>query len=334
MFNFSNNKEVLSLNTFDDVWKDFVPFQSVTYTQSFLHRCYEQSNESDALAKSYKNSYPMSYYLDYGKKYYEQADIAPIQIKPVLLFYGMVQLVKACLLTTHSTYPENADVLAHGVSTRKRKKQDYIFFDDTITIQKKGLFSLLVKQLFGLEPMEGRKISMYQLLLEIPDLRGLFFRMKRKTICYPLIYNQTKATVTSEILDQLHMTKHRFEAFLLSHHIDGKLEQGQTQEEIDIQIHKWPNFLSHKPFLCDLEQNYYLSTYKEVYNALPELLVHYLLLYNLSMISRYETEWWNDLFHQKSSDDLPFITEFLTITSLKIPLYIKTYLLRKESEVK
>ena len=28
---------------------------------------------------------------------------------------------------------------------------------------------------------------------------------------------------------------------------------------------------------------------------LPELLIHYLLLYNLSMISRYETDWWYDL---------------------------------------
>ena len=50
---------------------------------------------------------------------------------------------------------------------------------------------------------------------------------------------------------------------------------------------------------------------------LPELLIHYLLLYNLSMISRYETDWWYDLLGSYSSEDYPFIYQFLSISAQK-----------------
>ena len=56
------------------------------------------------------------------------------------------------------------------------------------------------------------------------------------------------------------------------------------------------------------------------------MLAHYLLLYNLSMISRYETEWWYELLHTYSSKDYPFILRFLEVTAQKIPYLISCYL--------
>src|SRR5699024_6517791 len=70
----------------------------------------------------------------------------------------------------------------------------------------------------------------------------------------------------------------------------------------------------------------YLSRIREHYDGLPELLIHFLLLYNLSMICRYETEWWNELFHFSSGDDLPFIETFLRLTAKKVPLMTVRYL--------
>ena len=63
--------------------------------------------------------------------------------------------------------------------------------------------------------------------------------------------------------------------------------------------------------------------------VLPELLVHYLLLYNLSMISRYETDWWYDLLGSYGSEDYPFIYQFLNISAQKIPYYISAFLLTR-----
>ncbi len=57
----------------------------------------------------------------------------------MLLFYGMSQLFKACLLTIDPNYPESTTVLAHGVTTRKRKKQGYQFLEDEVKVQKKWI---------------------------------------------------------------------------------------------------------------------------------------------------------------------------------------------------
>ena len=40
---------------------------------------------------------------------------------------------------------------------------------------------------------------------------------------------------------------------------------------------------------------------------LPELISHYLILYNLSMIARYETEWWSELLKTTPNDDYPIL---------------------------
>lgn len=82
------------------------------------------------------------YFLEHGKLYYHQAINAPMSIQPILLFYGLVHLIKACLLTIDPNYPNSTSVLAHGVSTRKLKKQQYLFFQDEVKIQKMD-FSLI-----------------------------------------------------------------------------------------------------------------------------------------------------------------------------------------------
>lgn len=89
------------------------------------------------LKKSFENCYPFIYYLEHGKNYYELYKVAPFSIQPMLLFYGISQLFKACLLTIDPNYPESTTVLAHGVTTRKRKKQGYQFLEDEVKVQKK-----------------------------------------------------------------------------------------------------------------------------------------------------------------------------------------------------
>ena len=62
---------------------------------------------------------------------------------------------------------------------------------------------------------------------------------------------------------------------------------------------------------------------------LPELISHYLLLYNLSMIARYETEWWSELFKTIPNDDYPTIIQFLKQLNIKL-LFLYTIGLLKE----
>jgi hypothetical protein len=87
--------------------------------------------------------------------------------------------------------------------------------------------------------------------------------------------------------------------------------------------------------LYDLEQDrYYFPAERDHFLKLPEILAHYLVAYNLSMIARYETEWWYDLLLQSASDDYVIIQHFLHIVESKFPYYIAELLLQKKENNK
>ncbi len=56
------------------------------------------------------------------------------------------------------------------------------------------------------------------------------------------------------------------------------------------------------------------------------MIIHYLVLYNIGMIARYETEWWYELLTQHVSDDYVMIRRFLEVTERKFPYYVSNFL--------
>jgi hypothetical protein len=305
----------------------FYPFQSVETAQKYLKESYLNLHIENADQKSYNNAYSFIYFIEHGLTYLQQSNNTPISIRPVLLFYGMVQLIKACLLAVDPQYPESTAVLAHGVSTRKRKKQSYEFIQDEVKIQKNGLFSHFSDKMFHVKQMEGTKYSMQELLFSIPELQKNIKITKNKQP-FLKVGSAGKDTidVPNCILDDYKMTKDRFIQFF----------QKQTSFQFETAASEVFTFsgiqnnqsLSYSPLLYNLQTNsLFISRKKEHFSFFPELLAHYLLLYNLSMICRYETEWWGELLHTFNSSDLSLITEFLDITSVKTPYYLYSFLL-------
>ncbi|WP_010285604.1 YaaC family protein [Bacillus timonensis] len=319
------------------IWQSFNALHAANTTQHLLQQCYKKADVKDADQKSYENSYPFIYYLEHGQNYYQLSQNAPLSIKPVLLFYGMVQLLKACLLTVDPQYPESTSVLAHGVSTRKRKKQSYEFFHDEVKVQKNGLFSHFSERMFHVKQMEGEKFTMEQLFKRVPELQNLFtLHFQQNLYLETPISNENILTIPNAALDSYHMTSRRFLDFIehtlpFSTSIIGDTED-KEQELISLKINKAKFLLplSSSPLLYHLYENtYYLPKERELLTFFPEIMTHYLLLYNLSMISRYETEWWSELLHSYSSNDYPFIRQFLAISADKVPFLLYLFLKEK-----
>ncbi|MBM7663516.1 hypothetical protein JOC85_004392 [Bacillus mesophilus] len=315
------------------VWQSYTPFHSAANVQEYLFKVYKESNVEDPEKVSYQNCYPFIYYLDHGKSYYQLSQQAPTSIKPVLLFYGMTQLLKACLLSVDPNYPESTSVLAHGVSTRKRKKQSYDFLKDEVKIQKNGLFSHFSQKMFHVEHLDGEKIAMVSLLKRIPELNSLFEFSYGELVSIPLTKGEMNSySMNSNILDFFHMTEERFTDFLTNKlkPLD-KVTYQKNQGTLTFSLKKdLLNSISCFPFYYHYEENsFYLSTDRDATTYCPEIMVHYLLLYNLSMISRYETEWWSELLQNSSTKDLPFIQQFIDTTTTKIPILLSDYLYAK-----
>jgi hypothetical protein len=305
-------------------WKSYSCFFSAEYCQRFLKSCYQKRNIENPEQKSYENCYAFLYYLEHGHVYYQQAGTSPLIIKPILLFYGLVHLIKACILTIDPAYPETTAVLAHGVSTRKRKKQNYHFFQDEVKFQKNGLFPFISEKLFHMKQLEGEKVIMEELLQLIPELDDLFFLLEGKRTFIKLQTDHKQFFVPESVLDHFHMTENRFKEFLTS-----KFEKGVEFSNDGLAFSmNTTSLFGNSPLKYNIEnETFALPLNKENYFNFPELLVHYLLLYNLSMIARYETEWWSELTKMMPNQDYPFICSFLDVTMQKGPFLIYQYLM-------
>ncbi|PFN74920.1 hypothetical protein COJ85_33265 [Bacillus sp. AFS076308] len=306
-------------------WKSYSCFFSAEYCQRYLRMCYQKRNIENPEQKSYENGYAFLYYLEHGQIYYDQAEKSPLILKPILLFYGLVHLIKACILTIDPSYPETTAVLAHGVSTRKRKKQNYLFFHDEVKFQKNGLFPYMSEKMFHMKQLEGEKAIMEDLLQLIPELNDLFFIVEGKRTFANLTQHDNKLLIPEYVLDNYHMTESRFKEFFTS---KFKNNVEFANEGLAFQISE--DLLSEmSPLFYNLEdKSYTIPLDKGNFNNFPELLVHYLLLYNLSMIARYETEWWSELTKMMPNRDYPFIKSFIEVTMKKGPFLIYKFLMQ------
>lgn len=322
----------------DDIYmQTYLPFYSASYTQKYLLKAYQKQNLSDAAQYSFSNCYPFISYVENGLLYLKQASMTPDQIKPLLLYYGLTHLLKACVLIFDPNYPETTAVLAHGVSTRKKKKQQYEFLMDEVKIQRNGLFTHLTSKMFHMKPAE-EKHSMITLLKEIPEISTLFTRMKGQTSHLTVSFQEGAFHIGQEVLDHYHMTLERF-----LQHAEGKWQLPIDYERVAgedklLKIGLRESFTNERrtrlPFRYDCRSDMYtLSLQKdETCQQLPDLLVMYLLLYNLSMIARYEIDWWTELFKEMGHHDLPFIKGLMEVAEFKIPLLIRDWMKDKEGD--
>jgi hypothetical protein len=316
------------LSTFS--WSLFSLYFSASNTQTFLKKCYQDQYLQNSEQKSYENCYPFIYYLEHGKVYYNQAKNSPLIIQPILIFYGLVHLIKACILTINPDYPETTSVLAHGVSTRKRKKQQYNFFQDEVKIQRNGLFPLMCEQLFHMKQLEVDKITMSELFQQIPELNDLFYLLEGKNTFFLVNNHDNSFYLPLEALDRFHMTENRFVEFFIKKTNGETTFRGTDKSHLVFEFER-VNAFNYSPLKYNLMKEVYaFPLEKNHLLAFHELLIHYLLLYNLSMIARYETEWWSELNKTMPNKDFPFIETFLNITLTKGPFLIHQYLIGKK----
>ncbi|GGM43372.1 hypothetical protein GCM10011351_31690 [Paraliobacillus quinghaiensis] len=304
--------------------------QSTETAQKYLFHCYKQQQISDYQKLSYQNSDRFFYYIKHGLLYYQTANHAATETQPLFYFYGMTHLIKACLLSEIPNYPHSTSLLAHGLSTRKRKKQHYDFLQDEVKIQSNGLFPYFSANLFHVKQWPTDKFSMETMLKTIPEMNALFCMHSKQTHLIKVANrNETKLNFPLDILDTYHLSQERFLAKLTPYILTNKIHA--DKEKIYCELEHPISILAKGPFFYHLDEN---SIYFALTNQLPnyshEIIHHYILLYNLSMIARYETEWWGDLLHTTATKDYPFIKNFLDITSRKIPVYLGHFLYQKQ----
>src|SRR5699024_5380496 len=171
---------------------------------------YNQLHIPDAARLSYQNANPFMYNLEHGHVFYTNGKKGDPLLQPIHYFYGMVHLLKAILLSIRPYYPESTKMLAHGVSTRKRKKKQYSFLEDEVKIQHQGLFPYFSEHLFHMKQMPFEKITMQRLASLIPELTFLLRLEERHDLIEVGNLGSTTLTFPIDILDAYYITANAF----------------------------------------------------------------------------------------------------------------------------
>ncbi|MDG5790128.1 YaaC family protein [Evansella sp. AB-P1] len=301
-------------------------FKSVEYVKKYLMLNYEKKGITNGTELAFKNGYSFVYYIKLGDTYFKQATLAPITIQPVLFFYGISHWLKGALLTVDPEYPATTQVLAHGVSTRKRKKQGYRFLSDEIKVQKDGFFPYLSNQLFNFKQLTGEKYKMSHLLMAIPELNETFKVLNKDSPLEPCEYKENNILVSNTLLRKLNFSPKRYE-LMVKEKTKTDITCIENRDTLKISL---PKQNKHQfPLFKTLDGTTYIPAILPLYWRLPEILAHFLLLYNLSMICRYEAEWWGEVLYSYSSNDLCYIESFLSYVQQKTPYLMESLFLNE-----
>ncbi|MFZ3577659.1 YaaC family protein [Virgibacillus sp. DJP39] len=308
-----------------DIPSFYTSLQNLQSSQYFLANCYRTIDGLDVEAKSYENSGTFMYYLDQGQLFLTEGRKGDTRLKPLLYFYGMVHILKACILTNRPNYPESTSILAHGVSARKRKKKDYTFIQDEVKIQQNGLFTYACTHLFSTKTTSLNKFKMDYLLKLVPEMNDfLAYRNEDKSISVGRI-NSTSLCFPISIIDNYNLTERAFIQRIRPCLPEIKKVES-TKKQLLVKLEKPIKTLNGPFYFHQEKQEIYFPFDRQYFITLPEILIHYLLLYNLSMISRYETEYWGELNATKYGIDYSIIVHYLTIAADKIEILLGEWL--------
>lgn len=319
-------------NSLERMWGLFLYFESEPIAKDYLFQSYLQVvNEKDATRLAFDNTHKFIYFLKQGVSYFKSAQASELIVRPLLLYYGFTSLMKAIILSKDPYYPRTTTVLQHGITTRKRKKNNYVFHEDEIKVQKNGLlphFGEVVLQ----SPLEiHSKYKIIDLLGIIPELQESYQLMfAKKTMLqinwddlqskHIFTYKNLKLPLSSPEVSQI---IHVIQSYGIQKECIHFTEQDFTITIDPLYADTKYRFLDQ--LVTDYKGNRYFYYHQKIVMT-DEIITYNMVMYILGMLCRYDTELWGELLFTFSSSDMYIIEEFLQLSMRKFPNLILNHL--------
>lgn len=312
------------------MWDTFVYFENEQTAVRYLRERYEALGFEDPQRAAYLATPKLIYGIKQAREYYRAAENCDIMTKPLLLYYGMMSLARVFIATRDPDYPTTTSVLKHGLSTRKLKKDAYQFIEDELRVQKDGLFVVLHSLLGGSPFQERHRVLVKDLLSVLPELGTSYQQVYGlPSVCeieenndpggsywdFPRWILQSKGLTREEFLNLMNqtLTDQSLQAerpffYLKESDPPGRLRlyHAVPVASHPLQIH---DFTGKTFFRYPLEDGTYI----------PEISLHFMVMFVLGMLCRYETERWGEMILTFYSQDVYIINEFLNLSIRKFP---------------
>ena len=301
----------------------------------------------------------ISFCLKQAKEYYQSAKLCSILTKPVILYYGMLNLAKSLIFLKDPTIVIETHLKKHGLGREKKKSKSLFSLSCKIGKKQCSVFTKLLKVaksdgvnipiVIDGNPARrdikidysnqtnnvGKSYQVSELLILLPELFDLIFEATKllpRTV--PLLefgFNQqidkqnNKTLISNGSLIFKHNRYPKIKTLVKSFEKKSALKDWSfIEDKWDIMSYRLPQKVKSITFPNMREtifrENYALLLPSKK-SELSEIVVHFMLIFIFGDVARYNPYIWSRLMESKIQESR-VIEAFLDLTAIKFPLLI------------
>jgi len=325
-------EKILTENPYEEMWNYLGYFKS-------YKNCYNYLNNVNNVDFRQKRAYLLKYLISQAHEYFLSYKRVSMLTQPTLLYYGILSLSRFSVLIKRG-HPDSTK--SHGVILTDQVSPD--LFDFKVRITRKGTFSELYKTIYieddyysDFKLIKGTEWSLKELFSMVPEINNLFeetFNAKSLAIKIEKFVNSGYddcLRVNESFFDK--MDEKNIDEFLCNiKHLDKYYLPPQHLSNSVKIFYKRPSPDGDIIKTNIMREEYLISGIQKGTNIIifPEIIVHFLILYILSMLSRYHiNEWGIENFEDKQGY-FYIVQQFLNISERKFPNLILNLISNKD----
>jgi hypothetical protein len=249
-----------------------------------------------------------------AREYYRAAQNVSPLTRPLLIYYGMVNLAKVLHIASKGEAPEGKK---HGLKTVK--PWNLILAELSVKIKQYGIFPEFY-HCYSNEDIHAASFSLKQLFSQVPELKIAFETVyKEKSLSLKVIRVRHGISIVDSELkkyEKLEESIRKIPEVALRFHKDIQMFENHA-------VLFLVNRETRNPLIRALSGEEFLVLPILHTNGtcvvLPELSTHFLIMFMLGMTARYHPKIWADAIKGQESGDIYIIQNFLDVTARKFP---------------
>jgi hypothetical protein len=292
-----------------EIWSMLSYFESEHNAKQYLEKKFVPPIE-----ELIETAQSLAYAMRAAREYYVAAESVTILTQPLLLFYGMTALSKVLFTATHS---KKSPSRSHGL--QEVEGWTGVFSEFSLRILKDGAFPQF-HGCFHKETLENTEFSLKELFSLIPEVK----------VSFETVYDEKSRAL------KILRTRHGIQIVDSELGKYGELESLITQipgiyerymerslQKFENRIILWEkNREAKDPAIRAISGEEYLVLPLEKHKesiVIPEMSTHFLTLYLLGMLSRYQPKEWGRIIKGEESGEIYMVQKFIEVTQRKFP---------------
>jgi len=351
--NYSGQYLITSYNMENKVWEYLRRFRNKDYCTNKLKELILPSSTN--YSKITTKAEHISAAIVQAESYYQSARTASLEVKPLLLYYGMVGLAKCLIMLGDNEYTLASDDISnenhsqHGLSNKVKRgytndetaRDGNELSPEFCYIKSAGLYPLLRDCYSVTKITNGERLTVKDLLSLFPETQKDYFEYYKeaprvwrcdghygkhithdnyqliKFIDYDTLFFRTSPTDKYE-----DVLKNAFPELTTKYVVDGACYLSTNEiVGVDDGIYLSESLNGASFAFCKIRNI-----------GLSDIDIHFLLMFILSNIVRYRQDKWSNLINRTFNNDFSMIESFLEVSQVKFPMLVLRELESKDYE--